>query len=99
MGRRQTSQERARAVPFECPLPDSRVRSAHGANSPQSDNGLIRRHMAEFGLAAAIGREGLDKLVEVILDGVEPLQTDRGEAEFFGEDRACRETVTNLYGN
>ena len=31
----------------------------------------IRGHMAEFGLAAAIGREGLGKLVEVILDGAD----------------------------
>lgn len=28
----------------------------------------IRGHMAEFGLAAAIGREGLGKLIEVIID-------------------------------
>jgi transposase len=29
----------------------------------------IRGHMAEFGLTAAIGREGLGKLIAVILDG------------------------------
>jgi len=31
----------------------------------------IRGHMAEFGLAAAIGREGLGKLIAVILDGAD----------------------------
>ncbi|WP_454719100.1 IS110 family transposase [Caulobacter segnis] len=32
----------------------------------------IRGHMAEFGLAAAIGREGLGKLIAVILDRADP---------------------------
>jgi len=41
----------------------------------------IRGHMAEFGLAAAIGREGLGKLIAVILDGA--------DARVPGEARVC----------
>ena len=41
----------------------------------------IRGHMAEVGLAAAIGREGLGKLVAVILDGA--------DGRVPGEARIC----------
>jgi transposase len=64
-----------RFVPVKSPDQQSvmvlhRTRLALTRQRTQFSN-AIRGHMAEFGLAAAIGREGLGKLVEVILDSAD----------------------------
>lgn len=64
-----------RFVPVKSPEQQSvmvlhRTRLALTRQRTQFSN-AIHGHMAEFGLAAAIGREGLGKLVAVILDGAD----------------------------
>lgn len=64
-----------RFVPVKSPDQQSvmvlhRTRLALTRQRTQFSN-AIRGHMAEFGLAAAIGREGLGKLIEVILDNAD----------------------------